>query len=59
VVTPQGTRFDFVSGCISTQGKMEFTQANIAARTKIPAGRGLWPAFWLLGDNVSTIGWPE
>jgi beta-glucanase (GH16 family) len=25
---------------------------------KIPAGRGLWPAFWLLGDNIDAVGWP-
>jgi beta-glucanase (GH16 family) len=25
---------------------------------QIPAGVGLWPAFWMLGDNINTVGWP-
>lgn len=54
-VMPQGARFDFVSGRINTRGKLEFTQANIAARIKLSAGAGLWPAFWVMG----TVGaWP-
>jgi len=28
------------------------------ARIKIPYGQGLWPAFWMLGDNINTAGWP-
>jgi beta-glucanase (GH16 family) len=28
------------------------------ARIQIPRGQGLWPAFWLLGDNCATVGWP-
>ncbi len=30
----------------------------IVARMKLPSGQGLWPAFWLLGANISTTGWP-
>ena len=29
------------------------------ARIKVPAGHGMWPAFWLLGSNFSTVGWPD
>ena len=38
-----------------------FTQAygHFEARMKIPAGQGLWPAFWLLGDNINDAGWPN
>ncbi len=38
-----------------------FTQAygKFEARIKIPAGQGLWPAFWMLGENIDQAGWPE
>ncbi|HVH09669.1 MAG TPA: glycoside hydrolase family 16 protein [Gemmatimonadales bacterium] len=31
---------------------------RVEARIKIPRGQGLWPAFWMLGDNIGTVGWP-
>lgn len=54
--TPQGDRFDFVSGRIHTRGKFSFRYGRIAARLKIPVGAGLWPAFWALGENGP---WPS
>lgn len=41
--------------------KNKFTQAygRFEARIKIPYGQGIWPAFWMLGDNISTAGWPN
>lgn len=53
-VTANGTRFDFVSGRLDTRGTVEFTYGTAAARMKLPAGAGLWPAFWVLG----TGDWP-
>jgi beta-glucanase (GH16 family) len=37
-----------------------FAQAfgRVEARIKMPAGKGLWPSFWLLGDNIDDVGWP-
>jgi beta-glucanase (GH16 family) len=37
-----------------------FTQAyrHFEARMKRPRGKGMWPAFWLLGDNIGSVGWP-
>jgi len=37
-----------------------FTQAygRFEARIKIPRGQGVWPAFWMLGDNIDIVGWP-
>jgi beta-glucanase (GH16 family) len=52
--TPQGKRFDFVSGRMDTRGKVEFTYGRAAARMRLPAGAGLWPAFWALGAGP----WP-
>jgi beta-glucanase (GH16 family) len=47
----RGRRLDFISGRIMTQGKVEFTYGTAAARMKLPAGEGLWPAFWALGGG--------
>jgi beta-glucanase (GH16 family) len=52
---PGGKRFDFLSGRMDTQHKAEFTYGTIAARIKLTAGSGLWPAFWALGDGD----WPQ
>jgi beta-glucanase (GH16 family) len=48
----------FTSGRMDTQGKVLFKYGYIEARMKMPAGAGNWPAFWALGDNISTVGWP-
>jgi beta-glucanase (GH16 family) len=53
-VTADGKKFDFVSGHIDTRGKVEFAYGTAAARIKLSAGPGLWPAFWALG----TGDWP-
>jgi beta-glucanase (GH16 family) len=38
-----------------------FTQAygHFEARVKVPRGNGMWPAFWMLGDNFGDVGWPN
>jgi beta-glucanase (GH16 family) len=54
-VTAQGKKFDFISGRIDTRGKVEFTYGTVAARIKLTAGSGLWPAFWALGTGR----WPD
>lgn len=54
-MSPEGRPFDFVSGRLDTRGKVAFTYGTAAARIKLTAGTGLWPAFWALGaDN-----WPD
>lgn len=52
---PAGRKADFVSGRMNTQGRVEFTYGTVAARIKLSAGKGLWPAFWSMG-NVGA--WP-
>lgn len=50
---------EYTSSRLSTRGKADFTYGKIEIRAKLPAGRGLWPAIWMLGANVKTVGWPE
>jgi len=48
----------YTSSRMTTQGKREFTYGRLEARIKLPVGQGLWPAFWALGTNIKTVGWP-
>ena len=54
-ITPEGNRFDFVSGRMDTRDKFHCTHGSAAARIMLPSGPGLWPAFWLLGYDA----WPQ
>jgi beta-glucanase (GH16 family) len=49
--TPEGRRFDFISGRIDTRGRFAFTHGTASARIRLKAGAGLWPAFWILGTG--------
>ena len=49
----------YTSGRITTQGKKEFTYGRVEIRAKLPEGRGVWPALWMLGGNISSVSWPK
>jgi len=49
----------YTSARLKTQGLYTFTYGKIEARLKIPFGQGIWPAFWLLGENGKRGGWPR
>jgi beta-glucanase (GH16 family) len=49
----------YTSAKIKTEGKFNVKFGKIETRMKCPMGQGLWPAFWMLGSNHSTIGWPK
>ncbi len=49
----------YTSARILTKGKFEQKYGRIEARIKMPLGKGLWPAFWMLGANSSTVIWPQ
>lgn len=51
--------YNYTSARITTQNKFDFKYGRIEARMKLPYGQGLWPAFWMLGANFSTVGWPN
>ena len=48
----------YTSARVITQGLFSKKYGRIAARMQLPRGQGLWPAFWLLGDDISTVSWP-
>lgn len=48
----------YTSGRIKTQGLFSFQYGRIEARMKLPESQGMWPAFWLLGNNIVTLSWP-
>lgn len=53
-----GRLFNYTSTRIKTEGKFSVQYGKIEARIKFPYGKGLWPAFWMLGDNFRYVGWP-
>jgi beta-glucanase (GH16 family) len=49
----------YTSARILTKGKFEQKYGRIEARIKLPLGKGIWPAFWMLGANSDTVLWPQ
>jgi beta-glucanase (GH16 family) len=49
----------YTSARITTQGKFEQAYGRFEARIKLPTGKGLWPAFWLLGGDCDVNPWPQ
>ena len=49
----------YTSGRIKTQGLFEQQYGRFEARMKLPFGKGMWPAFWLLSADVDVVGWPQ
>ncbi len=53
-----GISRDYTSARLVTKSKFSATYGRFEARIKIPYGQGLWPAFWMLGDNIGSASWP-
>ena len=49
----------YTSARLTTQGKYSVQYGRIDIRAIVPDGRGIWPALWMLGDNIGTDGWPN
>ncbi len=54
-----GVSRDYTSARLKTAGKFSQAYGRFEARIKIPKGQGIWPAFWLLGDHIGKMGWPD
>ena len=50
---------DYSSARIISKNKFSFQYGKIEARLKMPLGQGLWPAFWMLGQNIDAVSWPQ
>ncbi len=58
VIEAVKTGDNYFSGKINTKDKFEFRYGTIEVRLKLPTGQGIWPAVWMLGTNINTVGWP-
>lgn len=59
VITALRNGNQFTSARIKTQGLFAQKYGRFEARLKTPYGPGLWPAFWMLGENIETVEWPQ
>jgi len=48
----------YTSARMKTQGLFGVRYGRVEARIRVPEGQGIWPAFWSLGNNIATAGWP-
>lgn len=48
----------YTSARMITAGKFTQAYGRFESRMRIPRGQGIWPAFWMLGDNIGQVGWP-
>jgi beta-glucanase (GH16 family) len=50
---------NYTSARLESAGKFERAYGRFEARIKLPFGQGIWPAFWMLGNDIGTAGWPS
>ncbi|MET8169503.1 family 16 glycosylhydrolase [Streptomyces sp. NPDC005329] len=51
-------RCEYTSARLNTSGRFTTTYGRVEARMKVPRGQGMWPAFWMLGNDIGQVGWP-
>ncbi len=56
---PDNISREYTSARLLTENKFTRRYGRFEARIKVPYGQGIWPAFWMLGDNIRTAGWPQ
>ena len=49
----------YTSAALVTRNKAQWLYGRIEVRAKLPQGKGVWPAIWMLGDNIDKVGWPR
>ncbi len=50
---------NYTSSRLTTQGKKSFQFGRVDIRALLPKGQGIWPALWMLGSSISSMGWPK
>ncbi|WP_181787941.1 glycoside hydrolase family 16 protein [Streptomyces phytophilus] len=51
-------RCEYTSARLNTSGRFTTTYGHVETRMKLPRGQGMWPAFWMLGNDIGQVGWP-
>ena len=50
---------NYTSGRVNTDDNFSWTYGRFDIRAKLPSGKGSWPAIWMLGESITSIGWPD
>ena len=58
-IGPDDATRNYTSARLKTKDKFSQTYGRFEARIKIPRGQGIWPAFWMLGNDIDKPGWPD
>ncbi|MFP4017268.1 MAG: family 16 glycosylhydrolase, partial [Halanaerobiales bacterium] len=58
-VEDMNTTFDYTSSRMITKDKYEVQYGRMEIRAKLPIGQGIWPAIWMLGNDIDTNPWPD
>ncbi|MCS7337881.1 MAG: family 16 glycosylhydrolase [Verrucomicrobiae bacterium] len=53
------SNYPYTSARLKTQGRFGKTYGRFEFRAKLPRGLGFWPALWMLGTNITSVGWPS
>ena len=59
VIQAQKSGSSYTSGRILTKGKQNFQYGRVDVRAKVPQGKGIWPAIWMLGSDIDQNNWPK
>jgi beta-glucanase (GH16 family) len=49
---------EYTSASVITRGRADWLYGRVEVRAQLPAGKGVWPAIWMLGTNIVQVGWP-
>jgi beta-glucanase (GH16 family) len=58
IVARQASAGVYTSARMKSQNHISFQYGRFEARIRLPESQGMWPAFWLLGNNIETVNWP-
>ncbi len=59
ITVRRDARGRYTSARLITKDRFGFRYGTVNARIRLPGGRGIWPAFWMLGQDIDAAGWPD